>query len=83
MRKIDTSKLSDECWGVQINGLQHCQNCKWIGISACAGQDIRLTGYNAKGYQIGSGGIIEGDHNPEFVRSTAHQENPYQLSNNG
>lgn len=65
MREIDTSILSnDECWGVQINGLIHCQNCKWIGISACEGKNIRLTNYNSKGYRIGEVGVIPEDHDP-------------------
>ncbi len=64
MRKVKTSHLSqNECWGVQINGLKHCQNCKWIGISACAGKDIRLTGYNFKGYKIGDEGVVSEDYN--------------------
>ena len=63
MKKIDTSRLStDECWGVQINGLKHCQNCKWTGISACEGQDIVKTGRNSKGYKIGWEGIVTDDH---------------------
>jgi hypothetical protein len=70
MRKIDTSLLSeDECWGVQINGLKHCQTCKWIGISACEGKDIRLIGYNSKGIQIGSNGVIPGKYNREYDQS--------------
>ncbi len=72
MRNIDTSKLSDdECWGVQINGLKHCQNCKWIGISACEGQNIRLTGYNSKGYRIGDDGVIGEDYNPQYNKALA------------
>jgi len=67
MRKVDTSYLSkDECWGVQINGLKHCQNCKWIGITACEGQNVRLTGYNSKGYRIGDEGLIVEDYNPTY-----------------
>ncbi len=63
MKKINTSKLStDECWGVQINGLKHCQNCKWTGISACEGQNIVKTGRNSKGYKIGWEGIVTDDH---------------------
>jgi len=74
MRKVDTSYLSqDECWGVQINGLKHCQNCKWIGISACEGQNVRLTGYNSKGYRIGDEGVILEDYNLKFDQSTAVQ----------
>lgn len=62
MRNIDTSKLSiDECWGVQINGLKHCQNCKWTGISACEGKVIVKTGRNSKGYKIGWEGIEVND----------------------
>lgn len=58
MRKIDTSKLSnDECWSVQINGLKHCDNCKWTGISACEGKNIIKTGFNSKGYKIGLFGL--------------------------
>ncbi|MBI9037413.1 MAG: hypothetical protein JEY97_04700 [Bacteroidales bacterium] len=60
MRKIDTSKLShDECWGIQINGTKHCQNCKWTGISACEGKNIVKTGRNSKGYKIGEYGLEE------------------------
>ncbi|MCK4677334.1 MAG: hypothetical protein KAT48_04310 [Bacteroidales bacterium] len=62
MRKIDTTKLSnDECWGIQINGTLHCQNCKWTGLSACVGKNIILTGRNSKGYLIGEDGIVEDD----------------------
>jgi len=70
MRKVDTSYLSqDECWGVQINGLSHCQNCKWIGISACEGKDIRLTGYNSRGVRIDEGGLVPEEYNQEFDKS--------------
>jgi len=62
MKHVDTSKLSqDECWGVQINGLQHCKNCKWNGISACEGKNIVKTGRNSKGYRIGEYGLVEED----------------------
>ena len=60
MKTIDTSKLStDECWAIQINGLKHCENCKWTGISACEGKNIVKTGYNSKGYKIGLLGLID------------------------
>jgi len=63
MRKIDTTKLSnDECWGIQINGTLHCQNCKWTGLSACVGKNIILTGRNSKGYLIGETGLVEDDY---------------------
>lgn len=60
MKQIDTSKLSnDECWGVQINGLKHCKDCKWTGISACEGKNIVKKGFNSKGWSIGENGIEE------------------------
>ncbi len=66
MRRIDTSYLStDECWSIQINGFEHCRNCKWTGISACEGKDIVRTGYNSKGYRIGDKGIEPEDYKPE------------------
>ncbi|MFA5418261.1 MAG: hypothetical protein WC341_07375 [Bacteroidales bacterium] len=64
MKMINTSLLSsDECMGIQINGLIHCKriNCKWQGISACAGNNILQTGRNSKGYRIGQTGLIETD----------------------
>ena len=76
MRQIDTRFLSEnECWAVQIGGFQHCQeNCKWLGISACEGQQIRLTGYNAKGYRIGETGLIPEEYNPAYDQySTVEQ----------
>ncbi|MDP2721603.1 MAG: hypothetical protein Q8O72_02495 [Bacteroidales bacterium] len=64
MKMVNTSLLSsDECMGIQINGLIHCNriNCKWKGISACSGINIILTGRNSKGYRIGQNGLIESD----------------------
>ncbi|MCK9270991.1 MAG: hypothetical protein WC271_13630 [Bacteroidales bacterium] len=62
MKHIDTSLLSTtECWGVQINGLRHCQNCKWTGISACEGKNIVKSGRNAKGYRIADDGLVATD----------------------
>lgn len=63
MNKVDTSKFTtNECWGVQINGIRHCKYCKWTGISACEGKNIVKTGRNGKGYYIGEFGLIEGEY---------------------
>lgn len=64
MKSIKTALFStDECWGIQINGMMHCTNinCKWHGISACAGISIIKTGRNSLGYKIGAEGLIEND----------------------
>ena len=53
MKKVDTSRFShDECWGIQINGLNHCKNinCRWQGLTACEGKEIIRTGKNSMGY---------------------------------
>ena len=62
MKSVDTSKFStDECCGIQINGLGHCKriNCKWQGLSACEGKNIIKTGFNSLGYHVGEFGLIE------------------------
>ncbi len=60
MKQINQSMLSsDECAGIQINGLDHCSaiHCKWQGLSACQGQNIIRTGKNAKGHFVGRNGL--------------------------
>lgn len=67
MRKINTTYLSkDECWSIQINGLKHCQNCKWTGISACEGKNIVKTHRNTKGFLIENDGINYSNYDPLF-----------------
>lgn len=64
MKRVDTSMFShDECWGIQINGLNHCKtiNCRWQGLTACEGKEIIRTGRNSKGYEVGLNGIISRD----------------------
>ena len=68
MKKIRTSLLSDnECWSVQINGLKFCEDCKFTGLTACVGQNIKRTGRNSKGYKVGKDGIELED---DLVNST-------------
>ncbi len=62
MRHVDTQKLSkEECWGIQIYGLNHCKNinCRWQGLSACAGKNIVKTGYNSLGFKVGENGLAQ------------------------
>lgn len=64
MKRVDTSMFShDECWGIQINGLNHCKeiNCRWQGLTACEGKEIIRTGKNSKGYVVGLNGVISRD----------------------
>lgn len=61
MKTISISRISnEECQGIQINGLIHCQNinCKWQGLSACLGKNIIKTGFNSKGYRICERGMV-------------------------
>ncbi len=74
MRTIKTEFLSnDECWGIQINGMLHCQNCKWTGISACEGKNIVKTHRNSKGYKIEDTGINIEDYDVAFDQSLKTQ----------
>lgn len=69
MKRIDTSRLSNnECWAVQINGLGHCENCKFVDLTACIGQEIRKTGKNNKGIKIGKNGLELKNENNSFKR---------------
>ena len=61
MRIVNTSLFSDdECWGIQINGLKHCNtiSCGWQGLTACEGKNIIKTGINSKGYKVGKEGVV-------------------------
>jgi hypothetical protein len=69
MKTVNTSLFSnDECWGIQINGLSHCNtiSCCWQGLSACEGKNIIKTGFNSKGYKVGMHGIIVEQTNKGF-----------------
>ncbi len=60
MKTVNTEVFSnDECWGIQINGLSHCNtiSCRWQSLSACEGVNIIKTGYNSKGYKVGKVGV--------------------------
>ncbi len=62
MKTVNTNLFSnDECWGVQINGLSHCNtiSCRWKGLTACEGINIIKTGNNSKGYKVTKFGVEE------------------------
>ena len=40
-KKIDQSKLTSDCWPIQINGLSACEMCKFLDTADCGGQAIR------------------------------------------
>lgn len=61
MKTVNTSFFSNnECWGIQINGLSHCNTilCRWQGLTACEGKNIIKTGINSKGFKVGKDGIV-------------------------
>jgi hypothetical protein len=47
---VDQSKLSSECWSVQIQGRIACVNCELRDTGECGGRNIRKEGINAKGF---------------------------------
>jgi len=58
-RQIKTSELTSECWGVQMWGLEKCNNCEFKDTDECGGQNIRKTGMNVKGFTVPIGEDME------------------------
>jgi hypothetical protein len=44
--------LSDECWRIQLEGIEVCNTCVSNGNPSCNGQKIRETSKNELGYDI-------------------------------
>jgi len=40
-KEIDDSKLTSECWLIQINGLDACKKCEFLNKKDCGGKKIR------------------------------------------
>lgn len=40
-KEIDQSKLTSDCWLIQINGLKACEKCKFLNTEECGGKNIR------------------------------------------
>jgi len=51
-RSISQTKLSAECWPVQVWGLTYCDNCEYKDKPECGGQNIRKTGINELGFRV-------------------------------
>jgi hypothetical protein len=41
VKQINQSKLTSECWMIQINGLSACETCKYVNKRDCGGKNIR------------------------------------------
>lgn len=48
---ISQISLSDECWFVQVWGLDKCKTCSYKGKD-CGGKNIRKTGKNKLGFTV-------------------------------
>ena len=51
-RDIDQSKMTEECWEVQFNGLEYCSTCNYKDKDTCGGKNIRKKGKNKKGFSV-------------------------------
>lgn len=40
-RVIDQSKLTSDCWLIQLDGLSACETCELLNTPNCGGQAIR------------------------------------------
>lgn len=41
VRLVDFSKLTSDCWIVQLDGLRACDNCEFVDTDECGGKNIR------------------------------------------
>lgn len=51
-RTVSQSKLSAECWPVQVWGLSACKTCEFRNKPDCGGKKIRKTGKNSLGFKV-------------------------------
>jgi hypothetical protein len=56
---VRSQDLTPECWGVQLWGLGHCNECEFKDTGECGGKEIRKTGMNEKGVSVPIGEIRE------------------------
>jgi hypothetical protein len=49
IKKVHQDNLSEECWSVQIWGLDSCKTCEFFKKKDCGGKKIIKTGKNNKG----------------------------------
>lgn len=56
VKRVRTSKLSGECLAVQIWGTAQCASCEYKD-GDCGGKEIRRTGTNEKGNEVGRSGL--------------------------
>jgi len=57
VKRVKQANLTGECWMVQIWGTQYCLTCPYKDTKECGGPQIRQTGKNEKGIEIGRKGL--------------------------
>jgi len=56
-KMVRQADLTDECWMVQAFGTSTCKSCEYRDTAECGGQQIRKTGKNEKGLDVGPKGL--------------------------
>ena len=57
VKVVNQSKISEECWSVQIWGFSACTHCEYKGKKDCGGKSIRKTQKNSKGFTVTDAGL--------------------------
>ena len=57
VKRIKRRDLTAECWLIQMHGTKACDHCDVRDTPDCGGQEIRKTGENEKGIEIGKAGL--------------------------
>ena len=51
-KQINQNELSEECWMIQIYGMEYCEGCEYKNTDDCGGKRIREERKNKKGFTI-------------------------------
>lgn len=57
VKRVKQRELTGECFLVQIYGTSYCEQCPVKDTPDCGGQEIRKTGKNEKGLEVGRTGL--------------------------
>lgn len=57
VKMVKQANLTAECWMVQIYGTSHCSSCEFKDTDDCGGPEIRKSGKNEKGIEVGRMGL--------------------------
>jgi len=52
VKQINQNQLTEECWLIQMWGLESCKNCEAFETEDCGGKEILKTKKNNRGFTV-------------------------------